>query len=337
MTEQTLLEVVAQPVLTILVAAWNEAENIEPFIQSYLDLTYPNKELVLCAGGTDATLERALAYTSDGIRVIRQQPGDGKQGALRRAFDRVSGEIVVLTDADCVLSDEGMERLIAPIVAGEGAVATGISAPKRQQLSHPFVYYQYAVQNNWNELLGKRRNTQALLGRNCAVSRNALIEVGAFNEDVAIGTDSFLAKKLLASGYEVLFVPDSVVETEFLTHLIAYCRQRARWRRNAITHNLRFRHIRRAMAATRAPARGLAMILVPVMALRHSKLLLPIWLAALAYTFTTRLRYLRRAQRTGISMPRSVYWYLPAYIYAEWAAQVLAILQLPFSRARKQW
>ena len=47
------------PLVSVLVAAWNESEHIDRHIQSFLALRYPHKELVLCAGGNDDTYERA--------------------------------------------------------------------------------------------------------------------------------------------------------------------------------------------------------------------------------------------------------------------------------------
>lgn len=330
-------DVAALPRLSILVAAWNESDNIAPFIHSYLGLTYPDRELVLCAGGTDATLVKAMAHVGDSILVLEQRVGEGKQRALRKAFEQATGDIIVLTDADCLLSQDGLMTLIDPIINGDSVVTTGLSAPKQTQLSHPFVYYQYVVQNRWNTTLKQRRNLQALLGRNCAISRAALEEVGAFDEDVAIGTDSFLAKKVIARGHKIRFVPASVVETEYVTSLLAYCRQRARWRRNAITHNLKFRHYRRALKAIQAPLHGLAMILFPLLSFRFGKAALSIWLAAIAWAVALRLRYIRSARESDLVAPPSVYWRLLPYLVVEWGAQALGLIQMLSPRTRRQW
>jgi len=48
------------PIVSFLVAAWNEESTVQPCIDSILHLTYPKLEIVLCAGGTDRTWEIAL-------------------------------------------------------------------------------------------------------------------------------------------------------------------------------------------------------------------------------------------------------------------------------------
>ena len=124
------------PLVSVLVAAWNEGERIEQHIQHFLALRYPNKELILCAGGQDGCYEQALAYQSASqVRVFEQQAGEGKQKALHRCLPYTKGSIVFLTDADCLLDDEAFERTLYPVVAGNTQVCTGSSQPHAAQLA----------------------------------------------------------------------------------------------------------------------------------------------------------------------------------------------------------
>jgi cellulose synthase/poly-beta-1,6-N-acetylglucosamine synthase-like glycosyltransferase len=325
------------PEVSMLVPAWNESDNIEPFVQSFLALSYPAKQLVLCAGGADDTYARAAAWSAANIIVIPQLPGDGKQRALRKCFEHATGSIILLTDADCLLNQDSLERLIDPIRRGDTEVTTGVSIPKAAQLSHPLVYYQYAVQDRWAPVVERKKTVKALLGRNCALSRAVLEDVGAFDDDVAIGTDSFLAKKLVARGHAIQFVADSIVETEFPTSIAGYFRQRSRWRRNAITHNFRFRHYRRVLTAFKAPVRGLAMLLVPALGLRFGRRILAIWAIAVVYAWFTRVRYVRSITKPGMTASPSVYVRLLPYLFVEWATQGAALIQLLIPRAKRQW
>src|SRR5687768_4395368 len=93
------------PRLSILVAAWNEAGNLDRHVRSVLSLSFPDRQLVLCAGGTDGTYERALRYAGPDVTVLRQVEGEGKQSALRHCLEAAEGDIVILTDADCFVDD----------------------------------------------------------------------------------------------------------------------------------------------------------------------------------------------------------------------------------------
>ena len=132
----------ALPPVSILVAAWNEAARIDGHIESFRALRYPRKELVLCAGGDDGTYERACRHAGPAVIVLRQEPGEGKQRALARAFAETRGEIIFLTDADCLLTDEAFERTLRPVAIGEEQAATGGLRPLDGQLGDSFVFAQ---------------------------------------------------------------------------------------------------------------------------------------------------------------------------------------------------
>ena len=66
------------PKVSVLVAAWNEADIIREHIQSFLGLHYPNKELILCAGGEDGTYRIAREQGHTKVKVLEQQRGEGK-------------------------------------------------------------------------------------------------------------------------------------------------------------------------------------------------------------------------------------------------------------------
>ncbi|HUW13260.1 MAG TPA: glycosyltransferase, partial [Anaerolineae bacterium] len=123
--------------------AWNEAANIGPCIESVLGLRYPHVELVVCAGGDDGTLSSARRYANSAVMVLEQYPGEGKQRALQRCFEQCSGDIIFLTDADCLLDDDSFERVVAPVASGTEEVATGSWRPLDTQLRNPFVLYQW--------------------------------------------------------------------------------------------------------------------------------------------------------------------------------------------------
>ena len=76
------------PKVSILVAAWNEEHLIERHIQSLLDLRYPNKEIIICAGGDDNTEELARNKVEKEGIVFRQFRHEGKQNALKKCFEK---------------------------------------------------------------------------------------------------------------------------------------------------------------------------------------------------------------------------------------------------------
>ena len=164
-------EWVELPLVTLLVAAWNEEAYIEGFLSSFADLDYPNKELILVAGGSDQTFSKAHPWASPQLTILEQQAGEGKHRALQRGFQFASGTVIYLTDADCHLNSEGFRRAIYPIITGSESVVTGLSRPFAHQLSNPFVRAQLIRQQLGEILPNRKPYVPFILGRNAALAR----------------------------------------------------------------------------------------------------------------------------------------------------------------------
>jgi cellulose synthase/poly-beta-1,6-N-acetylglucosamine synthase-like glycosyltransferase len=280
-----------QPIVSILVAAWNETDLIERHIESFVSLRYPHKELVLCAGGQDGTYTLAKRYEGACVRVLEQKPGEGKQRALARAFPQTKGEIIFLTDADCLLDDDTFERTLYPVASGAEQVATGGSRPLPEQLSNPFVVSQAASQ-----LYANLRNPDyggGLLGRNTAVHRELLARSRGLEAPAPSGTDYVLAKMLLRAGARIRQNPHSRVATRFPTTAADYMRQQRRWLRNVAIHGIHFGVVDEARAAVQTSLLAALMLLLPFAWPLVGLLALGGWLLLLSHALLARLRYRR--------------------------------------------
>ncbi len=278
------------PLVSILVAAWNEAKLIDRHIQSFQCLRYPCKELVLCAGGPDGTFELASRSAVEGIIVLEQRSGEGKQQALARAFGQTQGEIIFLTDADCLLTDESFERTLWPVAAGFEQVATGSLRPFDEQLCDPFIFTQAASQ-----VYGAVRGpayAPGILGCNCAVRRSLLARTAALDAPAPTGTDYVLAKKLAADGIAIRQVPHSRMPTAYPLTARAYLRQQRRWLRNVVLHGRHFGAVAEVRAALRPSFIGLAMLLLPLIGVLAAPWLLAVWGVLAGQALMARLRYL---------------------------------------------
>ena len=315
------------PLVSVLVAAWSEAEMIGEHIASFLALRYPRKELILCAGGPDGTFQLAGAHRSEQVRVLEQHPGEGKQRALRRCLDEASGEIIFLTDADCLLDDEAFERTLAPLLLEDEDVATGTSRPLVRQLDHPFVRHQW-----YTNLFVEARQPAymtGILGRNAALRRQALQRVGGFSAEVHTGTDYHTGKQLLAQGYRIRSVPDSTVQTRYPENFRTYWRKQSRWVRNLMVHGPAFGAYHEVAMALRTGLVGAAMLILPVASVAAGPFVLAVWGALLALALLARLRYARFARAyLGIGIPALQYLWMPAYLFVDVVAWSLALLDV---------
>jgi glycosyltransferase involved in cell wall biosynthesis len=89
------------PLLSIVMPVFNERATVEEIITRVLAVPLRTELIVVDDGSTDGTrdLLQALAATRP-FKLILQPRNGGKGSALRRGFQEVIGEIVVIQDAD---------------------------------------------------------------------------------------------------------------------------------------------------------------------------------------------------------------------------------------------
>ena len=324
------------PLVSVLVAAWNEADFIERHIESFRALRYPNKELVLCAGGDDKTYELAREHAGEGIAVLEQQLGEGKQHALERGLSRAAGSIIFLTDADCLLDDISFERTLFFVASGAEQVCTGASLPYPEQMTDPFVFGQ--ISSQLYGTLHVPRYAAGLLGRNCAVSRTLLEESEGLSEPAATGTDYVVAKVLVAAGARIRQLPTSRVATHYPEGPAEYIQQQRRWLCNVALHGRRFRAMDEVRAAVKTSLVGLVMLTIPVLALVLWRLLLLPWSLLIFHGWLSRARHLLLTSRALKTPLRSQHFYIQLpFLFVDFFAWVRPLADYLVPKSRGEW
>jgi cellulose synthase/poly-beta-1,6-N-acetylglucosamine synthase-like glycosyltransferase len=102
--------------ISILISAYNEAQHIEATVLNKLAQDYTGELEVLVAsdGSTDGTDEivTRLAKADPRVRLIRQEPRQGKTAALNRLVELASGEILVFSDANSLYATDTVRQLL---------------------------------------------------------------------------------------------------------------------------------------------------------------------------------------------------------------------------------
>lgn len=116
------------PEISILIAAFNESENIQKTIQNKLKLNYPAEKLeiiVISDGSTDGTDEIVRSFENDNVKLIRQEPRAGKTSALNMAATIAKGEIIVFSDANSIYETNALKQLVINFADPEVGYVTG--------------------------------------------------------------------------------------------------------------------------------------------------------------------------------------------------------------------
>lgn len=119
----------AQPSLSIIVPARNEAGNIRPLLDRIPEMA-PRQEIIFIEGHskdeTWAAIQRAVdEYDGPFSLCAMRQPGAGKGDAVRAAFAEASGEMLMILDADISVPPEELPAFYEMLSSGHGEFING--------------------------------------------------------------------------------------------------------------------------------------------------------------------------------------------------------------------
>ncbi len=102
-----------KPLVSCMVAVFNEENVIEQCILSLIGQTYENKEVIFVNdGSTDGTAKVLDAYAKSGkIKVIHQKNA-GKKRALGQAMREAKGNIFAFSDSDSIWAIDAIEKIV---------------------------------------------------------------------------------------------------------------------------------------------------------------------------------------------------------------------------------
>jgi glycosyltransferase involved in cell wall biosynthesis len=114
------------PLVSVIVPAYNEVENVEPLLAELaatLDDTY--EVIIVDDGSTDGTYDRAAVARAryPFLKVCRLGRNQGKTAAILRGFDDADGELVSILDADLQFAPADVVRQVAKLHEGYDLVA----------------------------------------------------------------------------------------------------------------------------------------------------------------------------------------------------------------------
>ncbi len=117
---------IANPLVSVVMPAYNEIDTIEEIIRRVLSVPLRVELIVVDDGSTDGTRELLQKLQRDGgFKLVLQPKNAGKGAALRAGFGQLTGDIVIIQDADLEYSPEEYPQLIELICAGRADVVYG--------------------------------------------------------------------------------------------------------------------------------------------------------------------------------------------------------------------
>jgi len=205
--------------VSIVIPAYNAEHTLRECLQAAttLESTSEVEVIVVNDGSTDSTSEVASSFP--GVRVIEIRHG-GAARATNIGIQAAQYDIVVLVDADAVLENDWLEKIIPSLDDPTIAAVSGYVVTANSSIIGKLMGYD--VESRLDRV---PMDTDHLSTMNTAYRRSVLLEVGLLNEDLEAGYDVDLSRRLKAAGYRLLLRKDVTCRHYWKDNLKGYLRQ----------------------------------------------------------------------------------------------------------------
>lgn len=233
--EQSLAaEVKGYPKVSIIVPAHNEGEYIQSTLESLLEDTYPNKEIIVVDdGSTDDTYLKAVQYTNrPEVMVLRRERASGRKAkALNYGLLFASGEILVAVDGDTIIERGSIRRIVEPLLTNPEVVgvAGNVRVLNKGNILTRLQAYEYVVSmemgRRWQGIVS---GILVIPGAFGAFRREIVESLGRMHADT-VTEDFDLTLMLQKVKGKLVFAPSAIAWTHVPETWGSWIRQRFRW------------------------------------------------------------------------------------------------------------
>jgi len=200
--------------LSVIVPVFNERNTVAEIVRQMRAVDLPiEREIVIVDDGSDDGTRAVLAQLADStVHVILHEHNRGKGAAIRTALAQVTGDLVLIQDADLEYSPEDWPKLLAPIFSGRARVVYGsrFTGERRNMLFLHWVgnrFLSLVTNVLYNTTLSDMETCYKLFDRDLI-------------RDIRLRSDRFdfepeITAKLLRRGVRIYEVPISYTGREF--------------------------------------------------------------------------------------------------------------------------
>lgn len=113
--------------VSVVIPVYNEVGTIEELVSRVLAVPLEVEIIIVNDGSTDGTHERLkeIEQNKENVKVLYHNRNQGKGAALRTGFEVVTGDIVIIQDADLEYDPKDYPMLLEPILDGRADVVYG--------------------------------------------------------------------------------------------------------------------------------------------------------------------------------------------------------------------
>lgn len=111
--------------LSVIMPVYNEKDTIREIIAKVMSEETDKELIIVDDCSTDGTTEILKTIQDERIKIFYHDVNQGKGAAIRTAVEHVTGDIVIIQDADLEYNPSEYTRIIKPILADKADVVYG--------------------------------------------------------------------------------------------------------------------------------------------------------------------------------------------------------------------
>lgn len=199
-----------EPHVSVIIAAYNEQDDIGSKLTNVLSLDYPREklEIIVSSDGSDDHTNLIVAgFADQGVKLLAL-PRQGKAGALNAGVAAATGDILVFSDANSIFSHNALRALVVPFA---DLSVGGVAGNQRYSSNAAAMAGNDGEQSYWN-FDRKLKLFQSQAG-NAISATGAIYAIrrSLFRTVPPGVTDDFVTStSVIAQGYRLVFAPQAV-------------------------------------------------------------------------------------------------------------------------------
>ena len=227
---------------SVVIPCRNEAHRLPFLLQQFneMSLSYPAEIIVVDDHSDDNTINIMRSFPN--VRFVELKSGiEGKKHAIEKGVEIASGEVILITDADCVHPANWIEKMLSPFYNPDVMLVAGGVVMKLNKNN----FFQKLFSLEFSTLVASSISmagwNKPILcnGANMAYRKKTFISMGGYAGDNAASGDDVLLlhriKNIMGpQAIHYLMSEDVMVNTSAPTSLNEFWNQRKRWAKKSL-------------------------------------------------------------------------------------------------------